>query len=79
MQVEESASDPIRSTIDVFLIVAKYKYSVCSGAETMQFEWGEEKKCNIRLHKIDFADVPIVFNAPRLTDLDERIEYGEER
>jgi uncharacterized DUF497 family protein len=46
----------------------------------MQFEWDDEKnEINIRLHKIDFADVPPVFNGPLLTDLDERIEYGEER
>jgi len=46
----------------------------------MQFEWDEEKnETNIRLHGIDFADVPAVFNGPVLTDLDDRIEYGEDR
>jgi uncharacterized DUF497 family protein len=46
----------------------------------MQFEWDDAKnEINIQLHKIDFADVPMVFNGPLLTDLDEKIEYGEER
>ena len=46
----------------------------------MQFEWDEEKnQTNIRLHGIDFADVPAVFNGPMLTDSDDRIEYGEDR
>jgi uncharacterized protein len=46
----------------------------------MQFEWDEDKnETNIRRHGIDFADIPTVFNAPMLTDLDDRIEYGEDR
>lgn len=46
----------------------------------MQFEWDADKnETNIRQHGIDFADIPAVFNAPMLTDLDDRIEYGEER
>lgn len=46
----------------------------------MQFEWDEDKNTiNIRLHGIDFADVSTVFNAPMLTDLDDRIDYGEDR
>jgi len=46
----------------------------------MQFEWDADKnETNIRRHGIDFADIPAVFNAPMLTDLDDRIEYGEDR
>jgi uncharacterized protein len=46
----------------------------------MQFEWDEDKnEINIRLHGIDFTDVPTVFNGPMLTDLDDRIDYGEDR
>ncbi|MBI4674603.1 MAG: BrnT family toxin [Chloroflexi bacterium] len=46
----------------------------------MKFEWGERKNDeNIRKHRIDFADVPSVFDGPMLIDLDERIEYGETR
>ncbi len=46
----------------------------------MQFEWDEGKnETNIRLHSIDFADVPTVFNGPTFTDLDARIDYGEDR
>ncbi|MCG8347087.1 MAG: BrnT family toxin [Chloroflexales bacterium] len=46
----------------------------------MRFEWDEDKnETNIRLHGIDFADVPTVFNGPMLTDLDDRIDYGEDR
>ncbi|MBC8447217.1 MAG: BrnT family toxin [Chloroflexi bacterium] len=46
----------------------------------MRFEWDEEKNAvNIRRHKIDFADVPLVFNGPMLVELDEREDYGEDR
>jgi len=46
----------------------------------MRFEWDEDKnRANIQKHKIDFADVPAVFNAPMLVELDEREDYGEER
>lgn len=46
----------------------------------MEFDWDEDKnEINIRLHGIDFADVPGVFSAPMLTDLDDRIDYGEDR
>jgi uncharacterized DUF497 family protein len=34
---------------------------------------------NIRKHKIDFADVPGMFNNPMLVDIDERAEYDEVR
>lgn len=46
----------------------------------MRFEWDEEKnKANVRNHKIDFVDVPSVFNAPMLIEPDERGDYGENR
>ncbi|MBC8264509.1 MAG: BrnT family toxin [Anaerolineales bacterium] len=46
----------------------------------MRFEWDEEKNAvNIHNHKIDFADVPPIFNSPMLVELDEREDYGEDR
>ena len=46
----------------------------------MRFEWDEEKnKANIRSHKIDFADVPAIFNSPMLVEIDKREDYGEDR
>ena len=46
----------------------------------MRFAWEEEKNtANIRNHKIDFADVPPIFNGPVLVELDEREDYGEDR
>jgi uncharacterized protein len=34
---------------------------------------------NIRKHGIDFADVHLMFQSPMLVDIDDRMEYGEER
>ena len=46
----------------------------------MQFEWDEGKNlANIRKHKIDFADVPEMFEEPMLIELDDRFDYGEDR
>ena len=46
----------------------------------MQFEWDEAKNAeNIRKHRIDFADIPAMFDWPMLIELDERADYGEER
>jgi len=46
----------------------------------MQFEWDEGKNlANIRKHKIDFADVPEMFEGPMLIELDDRFDYGEDR
>lgn len=46
----------------------------------MHFEWDKSKNAiNIRKHKIDFADVPIVFKGPMLIDYDDRQDYGEDR
>ena len=46
----------------------------------MNFEWGEEKnEKNIRKHKIDFRDVPQVFDGPMIVNIDDRMDYGEIR
>ncbi len=46
----------------------------------MQFEWDEEKnQANIRNHEIDFADVSVMFKEDMLIELDNRIDYGEDR
>jgi uncharacterized protein len=46
----------------------------------MQFEWDDAKNLeNIRKHKIDFADVPKMFDSTMLIELDNRFDYGEER
>ena len=46
----------------------------------MIFEWDEAKnQANIRKHRIDFADVPDVFNGPMYVAFDSRKEYGEDR
>jgi uncharacterized DUF497 family protein len=46
----------------------------------VKFEWDEEKnKENIRKHELDFADAWEIFDAPMLTNLDTREDYGEER
>ncbi len=45
----------------------------------MQFEWDEAKNLeNISKHKIDFADVPKMFDTTMLIELDNRFDYGEE-
>lgn len=46
----------------------------------MRFEWDAVKnRTNLRDHKIDFVDVPPVFNGPMLVELDDREDYGEDR
>lgn len=46
----------------------------------MKFEWDEEKnKENIRKHGLDFADAWQIFEAPMLTALDTKEDYGEDR
>ncbi|MEH2058287.1 MAG: BrnT family toxin [Nostoc sp.] len=46
----------------------------------MQFEWDETKNLeNIRKYRIDFADVPGMFDNSMLIELDERFDYGEDR
>lgn len=46
----------------------------------MKFEWDEAKnQANIRLHRIDFADVPPVFDGPMVVALDTRKSHNEDR
>ena len=46
----------------------------------MRFEWDEEKnQDNIRKHGLDFSDAWQVFDAPMLTALDTKEDYGEDR
>ena len=46
----------------------------------MNFEWDEEKNSeNIQKHGLDFADAGEIFDAPMLTSLDTRENYGEDR
>jgi len=46
----------------------------------MQYEWDEQKKeINIAKHGIDFADAHRIFQAPLLSTLDDRFDYGEDR
>ncbi|MBZ8181115.1 BrnT family toxin [Oscillatoria salina] len=46
----------------------------------MKFEWDNTKNNqNIRKHKIDFANIPQMFNAPMWITLDERKDYREAR
>jgi len=44
------------------------------------FEWDEDKNQeNIRKHGFDFGDAWGIFEAPLLTALDTRADYGEDR
>ena len=46
----------------------------------MTFEWDDEKnQANIRKHRIDFADIPSLFDGPMLIAHDTRRNYGEDR
>ena len=46
----------------------------------MNIEWDEEKnRANIRRHRIDFADVHLVFDGPMFVTLDTRRDCGEDR
>jgi uncharacterized protein len=46
----------------------------------MQFEWDEIKNLeNIRKHQINFADVSTMFTKDMLIELDDRLDYGEDR
>ena len=46
----------------------------------MNFEWDEEKnKENIRKRRLAFVDAQEMFEAPMLTELDTREDYGEDR
>lgn len=46
----------------------------------MDFEWDDDKnRENIRKHGLDFADARQIFDAPMLSGIDKRADYGEER
>ena len=46
----------------------------------MNFEWDEQKNLvNIQKHGIDFADAWELWEAPMLTAIDDRSNYGEVR
>ena len=46
----------------------------------MRFEWDDDKQAaNLRNHGLDLADAEVVFQHPRLTWLDTREAYGEDR
>ena len=46
----------------------------------MDFEWDESKnEANIRKHKIDFEDIPSVFDSVLVVSPDNRMDYGEHR
>lgn len=44
------------------------------------FEWDESKrKSNLEKHGLDFRDAATVFESFRLSAIDDRIDYGEQR
>ena len=46
----------------------------------MKFTWDENKRLsNIQKHRIDFADVPPMFDGDVFTIEDKRFDYGETR
>jgi uncharacterized DUF497 family protein len=46
----------------------------------VDFEWDDNKRHeNIRKHELDFADALYIFDAPMLTEIDNRADYGEKR
>lgn len=46
----------------------------------IDFQWNEQKnEFNIRKHGFDFEDAHKVFDLPVLVEMDERVDYGEER
>lgn len=46
----------------------------------MQFVWDEPKRrTNLKNHKLDFRDAPLVFDGPTVTYEDDRFRYGEQR
>jgi uncharacterized DUF497 family protein len=46
----------------------------------MYFEWDEQKNLiNQRKHGFDFADAWEIFEFPMIINLDERVDYGEDR
>ena len=46
----------------------------------VKFEWDENKRfINLRKHRIDFLDVPFIFDGNTVTVEDNRYNYGEQR
>lgn len=46
----------------------------------MKFEWDEDKRlANIKKHRVDFADVPPMFDGEIVTIEDQHFDYGETR
>lgn len=46
----------------------------------MKFEWDEKKnQINIQKHGFNFVDAWEIFESPMLIDLDDRLDYGEDR
>jgi len=46
----------------------------------MTFTWNERKhQTNIRKHGLSFSIANELFDAPMITDLDDRFDYGEDR
>jgi uncharacterized protein len=46
----------------------------------MNFEWDEQKnELNIDKHGFDFADAYRAFDRSMVVDIDDRIDYGEDR
>jgi uncharacterized protein len=45
-----------------------------------RYDWDERKaRANRRKHGIAFADAVAIFRLPTLEDIDDRMDYGEER
>jgi len=46
----------------------------------MKFEWDEGKRVeNLKKHRLDFADVSLVFENVTVTEKDDRFDYREQR
>jgi len=46
----------------------------------MRFEWDEHKNQeNYKKHGLNFADAYKIFESPMLVDLDDHLDYGEDR
>jgi uncharacterized DUF497 family protein len=46
----------------------------------MTFEWNPAKRrANLAKHRIDFADAARIFEGPTIEEVDDSMDYGEER
>jgi uncharacterized DUF497 family protein len=46
----------------------------------MEFAWSEAKRtANLKAHKLDFVDAPLVLEGTTYTFEDDRFSYGEQR